>query len=278
MSEVDLHIHTNVSDGADSPEDIIHLACEHGLKYISITDHDNIDGIAPAIEAARDTDIVEVIPGVEINTDIHEIEVHILGYYIDIGYTGLTELLNSQRSFRVERNRLMVERLRKLGFNINFDRAMEIAGGGTVGRPHIAQAMVEKGYVQSTSEAFDRFLSRGGPAYFPRNKLTPPEAVAYILAAGGVPVLAHPAGTPDNLITDLVKTGLMGLEVYYPDYDQVIINYYLNLAAKYELIVTGGSDFHGYSPDREKILGELNVPLSVVSDLKNAQLAKIHRY
>ena len=220
MAKVDLHLHSTASDGRLSPADIVRQAAEQGLSVIAIADHDSIDGIAPALVATKTFPRLKVIPGVEINTDVPDGEVHILGYFIDYTNHKLKGPLERLRSSRLKRGQGMVAKLKNLGIHIDWERVREIAGEGSIGRPHIAQAMLEKGYVTSFKEAFDKYISRGGPAYVEREKMSPVEAVELVLKANGLPVMAHPLTTdnPETMIAELEAAGLVGIEAYYGGY------------------------------------------------------------
>lgn len=265
-SRVDLHVHTSASDSQLSPTEIVHKALEIGLAAIAITDHDTTGGIAEALEAARGTHL-EVIPGVEISTDISQSEIHILGYYVAYRDPSLCSKLALFRDSRLARARRMVAKLIRMGVPLDWGRVQQIAGEAAVGRPHIARAMLQQGYVSSIDEAFHLYIGRNGPAYVERHRLSPAEAVQIILAASGLPVMAHPLHA-SHLVPELAKNGLVGLEAYYPGYTPDETRFLLDLAAKYGLIVTGGSDFHGGTilPGHE--LGGVVVPQAVVENLR----------
>ena len=260
--KIDLHIHTTASDGKFSPEEIVRKAAGLGLSVIAICDHDNVDGDAPAIAAARAFPKLKVIPGVELSTHSPGSEVHILGYFIDYKDPEFTAALAGLRSSRKERAQAIIAKLKGLGINIEFNRVKEIAGSGSIGRPHIAQAMLEKRYISSIKEAFTRYIGLGGPAYVERHKITPKEAVALIIKARGLPVLAHPttAGDLKKVISELKASGLVGIEVYYNGYTEEERNNLARLADRYNLIATGGSDYHGLDDANETMLGDAGVP------------------
>jgi|DewCreStandDraft_1066081.scaffolds.fasta_scaffold00011_54 predicted metal-dependent phosphoesterase TrpH len=274
VSRVDLHAHTTASDGTLRPAELVKLALERGLTVLGITDHDSTEGIAEALQAAAGTPL-RIIPGVEINTDVPAGEVHVLGYFIDTANEALQRQLSLQRSGREARARLMVEKLAALGLHISWERVLELAQGGAIGRPHIAQALVERGYVATPAEAFEKYIGHGGPAYVERTKLTPAEAVALIRQAGGVPVLAHPTFSPayEALVAELVEAGLAGLECYYAGYDQETVVHLLMLAQRHGLIPTGGSDFHGLALKEGADLGSVYVPPEVVEQLDERKAA-----
>ena len=246
MNTIDLHIHTTVSDGAHTPEEVVALAHERGLRVMSITDHDNVAGVAPAIEAARSVGGLEIIPGIEISADAGDIEIHILGYYVDVADVRLSETMAASRAARVDRAREIIARLGELGIAVSWERVAALSGGDTVGRVHLALALQEAGYVETVSEAFDRYLADDRPAFVPRPKLAPPAALDLIRGAGGIPVLAHPWAVT-HLVAPLVEQGLQGLEVYYPSHSVELVGMLKRLAESHGLVCTGGSDFHGLS-------------------------------
>jgi len=267
--KVDLHIHTTASDGKLTPAQVVEAAAGLGLEVISITDHDSVDGIAPALEAAKAFPKLRVIPGVEINTDIPGDEVHILGYFIDCSDRELLETLEHMRSSRQRRALKMLQKLAKLGIHIEWPRVLELAAGGVVGRPHVAQAMLERGYVSSLQEAFVRYIGRNGPAYSEREKLTPLQATALVVSAGGLPVLAHPASLDhlDDLLLRLKGAGLVGLEAYYNSYSAEATSFLLEVARRHGLIASGGSDFHGLDGGIGVALGSVDVPSEAAEQL-----------
>ena len=269
MSKVDLHIHSTVSDGQLSPADIVHKAAELGLTIIAITDHDAVDGIAPALVAAQAFPRLKVISGVEISTDVPNGEVHVLGYFLDYTDRGLKAALSRLRHSREQRAQKMVTKLRGLGIDIDWQRVQELAGSGTIGRPHLAQAMLEKGYIASLKEAFTSYIGRDGPAYVEREKMTPVEAVELILRADGLPVLAHPLtiDDPETMVITLKAAGLVGLEGYCNGYTTDEVNELLGLADRHSLIATGGSDYHGLDNNAETMIGGAGVPMECAQRL-----------
>ena len=263
MSKVDLHIHSTASDGRLSPTNIVHKAVELGLTIIAIADHDSVDGIAPALVAAQAFPWLRVIPCVEISADVPNGEVHVLGYFVDYTDHKLKASLDRLRNSRRQRAQRMIAKLKNFGIHIEWQRVQEIAGSGSIGRPHIAQAMLEKGYIASLKEAFAKYIGRGAPAYVEREKMTPVEAVELVLQANGLPVLAHPftADDPETMVIELKAAGLVGLEVYYDGYPINEINKLLSLANKYNLIATGGSDYHGLDASTETMIGGADIPM-----------------
>lgn len=268
---MDLHSHTNASDGELSPEELVALARDRGLAVLALTDHDTTAGIERALAAAAQAGDIELVPGVELSTDIPGHEIHVLGYYVDWHDPHFLEMIKKFREGRIGRAEKMVAKLAELGAPVSFTRVQEIAGDAAIGRPHVAQALLEAGHVATTREAFDLFLANDKPAYVEHYSLTPAEAVKLILRAGGVPVLAHPLSV-EQYVPDLVKAGLLGLECYYPEYDEHKRRELLDLAKRFGLIATGGSDFHGLDKmGHMSGLGEVDVPWEVVERLKKAR-------
>lgn len=269
MSSIDLHLHSTVSDGKFSPADIVRKSAERGLTVIALADHDSVDGIAPALAAARAFPRLTVIPCVEISTDVPKGEIHILGYFIDYTDRKLKATLERMRHSRRERADGMVTKLGKLGIHIEWQRVLEIAGSGSIGRPHIAQAMLEKGYIGSIKEAFTKYISRNGPAYIERKKMTPEEAVKLLLRTNGLPVLAHPLTINDRetMVARLKAAGLVGIEAYYNNYTTDEISKLVRLADKHGLITTGGSDYHGLDDNAETMIGGADVPVASAESL-----------
>lgn len=266
---VDLHVHTTASDGTLTPEQVVDEAVRVGLSGLAIADHDSVEGVPPGLEKARSVGLI-LVPAVEINTDFGKDEIHILGYYIDPLSDALNSVLQRIRSERAGRAAKMVERLNALGMKVDLDRILQIASNGSVGRPHLARALVEAGYASTLSSAFGKYLVRGAPAYVPRYRLEPAEAIAIILEAGGVPVLAHPGlNKHDEMIPRLVEEGLRGIEAYHTDHTHGQTQRYLDLAARYGLVVTGGSDSHGPNNIRTVELGSVSVEMDVVRQLQD---------
>ena len=263
MSKVDLHIHSTVSDGKFSPEEIVSKAAALGLTIIALADHDSVDGIAPALEAAKSFPPLRIIPCVEISTDMPSGEAHVLGYFIDYTSDELNASLEKFRSSRQRRAQGMIAKLHNLGIRVDWQRVQEIAGDGSIGRPHIAQAMLEKGYITSIKDAFTGYIEHGGPAYVEREKMTPAEAVALIVRSNGLPVLAHPftVNDPQAMVIELKTAGLVGIEAYYNGYTADEIKSLVSLADRHSLIATGGSDYHGLDDSDETMLGGVDVPV-----------------
>ena len=270
MAEVDLHLHTTYSDGRLTPTQLVDLVAQRGLRVVAVTDHDSTEGLAEALEAGEKYPNLTIIPGIELSTDIPGTEIHVLGYFINYADPGFQETLSEFRAGRLDRGRRMVDNLEKLGINIDWERVLELSDGGAVGRPHIAQAMLEKGYIAHPQEAFEKYIGRNGPAYADRPKLTPEDAARMILGVDGLPVLAHPARyvkDPEGQLPALKEAGLAGMEVYYKDYTPEEVGNLLGLCQKYDLIPTGGSDYHALGTPDEVEPGSVGPPLDIARRL-----------
>lgn len=265
---VDLHSHTTASDGALSPRELVRLAAKQRVQVLAVTDHDSVSGLPEAIDEAVKHGI-EIVPGLEINCDVEGAEVHVLGYCMDWQEPWFEIFLAEQRAERTARVHRIVERLAELGLPLTVDEVFAICKEGSPGRPHVALAMVHRGYVKSVREAFDRYLRSGGPANVPRRRLTPVEAVRVIRRARGVPVFAHPGlADRDAMIPELVQAGLAGIETFYPEHSAGQVEAYRRICREHDLIATGGSDFHGSHSGRANTLGSPPVPLEVWQALK----------
>jgi len=263
----DLHLHTNFSDGTYSPEDLVVKALDNGLNCISLTDHDTVEGLERTISYG-DKKGIEVIPGIEVSAQFDSVEVHILGYFIDYKSDFFLERLKELKLIRVERIYRIAEKLNNLGLNISAKDILSLAEGSTVGRLHVAKALLSKGFVNSIYEAFDKYIGDNGPAYVLGFRFTPKDAIDFIKKAKGIPVLAHPyVFNNDEIILEFIKSGLLGLEVYYPEHSQGEVNFYLNMAKEHNLLVTGGSDCHGSGKPKERI-GSIKIPYRLVEELK----------
>ena len=269
MAVADLHLHTTASDGRLTPSQLIHLVGQRGLKLVAITDHDSTEGLAEAFQAASAFPGLTVIPGIELGTDIPGAEVHILGYWMDYQDPAFQATLTRFRQGREQRARRMVEKLAALGIAVEWERVVDLAQGGSIGRPHIAHAMVEKGYIAQPQEAFQVYLGRNGLAYAEREKLTPEEAVRMLLQVGGVPVLAHPLeGTElTPVLPGLRQAGLMGMEVYYKGYTSDQVQVLKERAAALGLMTLGGSDYHAFGTPGEVEPGSVGPPAEAVEEL-----------
>ncbi len=244
---VDLHLHTNASDGRCTPADLVSSAARAGLSTISITDHDTFVAIAEAQPAATEAG-VRLISGIEVTAVWRDLDVHVLGYYLDPGDRRLDAFLNGQRADRVRRVHVMLDRLHALGLPVDYDQVVQPVGGRvpqSIGRPQVARAMVRAGHVSDTREAFDRYLAEGRPAYVARSAASPADTVQLIVAADGIAALAHPALLGhDELIAHLVDAGMQAIEVFHPNHPGEVVDHYRDVARRFHLLATGGSDYH----------------------------------
>ena len=286
MAEIDLHLHTTRSDGTLTPAELVRMCAERGLRIISITDHDSTEGLSEAFEAASSYPQLTIIPGIELSTDIPGSEIHVLGYFVDYENPDFQSVLERFREGRENRGRKMVEKLNELGVNISWARVQEISDGGSIGRPHIAQAMVEDGYVQYPKDAFDKYIGRNGVAYVDRLKLTPAEAVQILIGNGALPVMAHPTYSAsksgmdevdslDETLRELKEAGLVGMEVYYKDYTPEQIERLATLADKLGLIPCGGTDYHAAGNPGEPEPGSVGPPMETIEALKSLKKALV---
>jgi 3',5'-nucleoside bisphosphate phosphatase len=267
LYEADLHCHTTASDGLLSPTELVQLAAQLGLKGIGITDHDTIQGWQEAEKAGADYHI-RILKGIELNTNWYGKEVHILGYALDSSSNYLTNKLRDLRNARKQRMLKIIDRLNDLGIKITFDEVQQFAQGESIGRPHVAQALIARGYVREVKEGFDRYIGIGAPAYIPSYKLTPEEGIRLIREAHGVAVLAHPGLLrSEKGIPDWVKAGLHGIEVRHSQHTPEDEKRYLKIAQEYRLLATGGSDFHGEANKPGVNLGGWGVSLSVLQQI-----------
>jgi predicted metal-dependent phosphoesterase TrpH len=249
---VDLHSHTTASDGTLAPRELVRLAARHGVRVLAVTDHDSTGGLAEAMDEARSVPPLEIVPGLEINCDVAGAEIH-----------------GAQREERRQRVYRIAARLAELGMPIDPEAVFALVKEGSAGRPHVAQAMVDRGYVKSVREAFDRYLSMNGPANVPRKRFTPVEAVGIIRRARGVPVLAHPGlANRDELIPELVEAGLLGIEAFYPEHSPAQTTAYRETCSRLGLVATGGSDFHGPRVGGARHPGVQPVPESAWHELR----------
>lgn len=272
MEYIDLHVHSNASDGTFTPTQLVEYAANKHLSAFALTDHDTVSGIDEAIDAANTYDI-QIIPGVELSTAYNNRDVHILGIFVDYHYKPFLEKLKDFNNLRANRNQKMCELLQKEGFDISITQLDEKFGDTVLTRAHFARYLLDKGYITSMKEAFDKYISSGCPCYVPKVKCTPFEAIDIILNAKGVPVLAHPLlydftdSELEQLIIQLKESGLMGIEAIYSLNDAQDEANMLALAEKYNLMITGGSDFHGTNKtdiDLGVGKGNLRIPISLL--------------
>ncbi|MGI6145362.1 MAG: PHP domain-containing protein [Peptococcia bacterium] len=269
--KADLHVHTTASDGAFSPRETVKLAYQKGISYLAITDHDTTAGLAEAAQECSKYEL-DFFPGIEFSTVYEECELHILGYNFDWTYKRVRETVIQLQNARVNRIEKMVAKLATLGIQIDFKEVRQKASVSNIGRVHLALVLMDKGIVGSIDEAFNKYLNRGCPAFVPRYKLTPCMALEIIQEAQGIPVLAHPGlSNCDYLIPLLVEKGLQGIEVFHPQHTKADELVYLQMAEKYHLMITGGSDFHGHEEKDLSNFGEMKVPFNSLKKLKNPQ-------
>jgi 3',5'-nucleoside bisphosphate phosphatase len=276
MGYIDLHLHTTASDGVRSPSEIVNYAKAKGLQAIAVTDHDTIEGLEEAVTEGQRIGF-EVIPGIEISAEHSPGSMHLLGYFLDIHHPLLNERLAYLQKARAERNPKIVENLNRLGVKISYDEVVKASGGGQVGRPHFAQVLLEKGYVRTFQEAFERFLKKGASAYVDKVRFRPAEAIHFIREAGGVAVVAHPNTLGVNgskafeaLLLQLIREGLEGIEAHYPEHSPSETAQYKFLAEKHGLVITGGTDYHGIQGTDLDIgvgRGDMKLPYSILENL-----------
>ncbi|GHT09672.1 phosphatase [Endomicrobiia bacterium] len=272
---VDMHIHTNYSDGVFAPKEVVEYASKMKLAAISITDHDCVDGIDEALEIASKTGL-EIVPGIELSSEVildsQKSEMHILGYYIDYKSEKLKKTLTVFRKARYERAVEIFEKLKKSGAELRDDSFFKKIEDKVIGRLHFAKALVEEKLVGSVNEAFQRYLSKGKLAYVPTKcSISAHNAIKLILNAGGIPVMAHPYYihyNDENMFKSFIKDGLMGIEAWHIKHSENTVKKFLSLAEKFNLIATGGSDCHGPHKKEHHIIGKMRVPYSVVENLK----------
>jgi hypothetical protein len=259
MAKGDFHLHSTASDGVHSPAWVVETAAARGLAALALTDHDTTDGLAEAREAA-DRLGLQLVPGIELSTDLGKADVHLLGYGLDVDSKPLQEFLRWQREGRLARVQTIVRILRENGMPIEVDRVLQIAGEATVGRPHVARALLEKGYVASVQEAFDLWLGNGKPADVDRDKLIPEDAIRLIHENGGVVFVAHAIFIGDDYqeaVESLARWGLDGIETYYKHYDAETIRAHERIAARLGLAKSGGSDYHGLGNPDDREIGDI---------------------
>jgi predicted metal-dependent phosphoesterase TrpH len=272
----DLHLHTTFSDGTETPERVLEMVQQAGLSAVAITDHDTVEGMARSAAAAAARRI-ELIPGIEMSSCSRQgIEVHLLGFLFDREHPLLTRHLAEQKARRVERVHEMVKRLQRVGVTIQAEEVLQLAGEGTVGRPHVARVLLKHGYVSSFSEAFSRYIGTNNPGFVPGSTLSPAHVLGVIRAAGGIPVLAHPIYLKcDPLIDELAQEGLLGLEVYHACHPPETVRHYEQIADRLKLLKTGGSDFHGDAKEGQPV-GSVKIPYTLVDALKQWKTTSVH--
>lgn len=277
MLKADLHTHTTASDGLMSPEEVVRWASVKRLAAVGITDHDTVNGIEPAMKASA-TYKVEVVPGIELSTMFENEEIHILGYYIDYKADWFLDTLLKIQNSRYERAERIVGKLRNMGVDITLEQVRTIAENGAIGRPHIARAMINKGYISNIKDAFRVYIGKGCPAYVDRYKLSPAEAIEMIKKLGGISVLAHPGLVKSREhVSRIIDLGIDGIEVYHSKHDDETIRYALAVAQSRKLLITGGSDCHGIMLNNEPIIGNFSVDYKYLQMLKEEINKKMWR-
>lgn len=272
-SKGDFHTHSTASDGRLTPTELVELVASQGVQYHALTDHDSTEGVAEARVAADRHANYHLIPGVEFGTDIEGAEIHMLGLFLSPDDPELQSILKELRDGRLDRGEGIVNKLREQGKMIEWSRVQEIAGDAAVGRPHIAQALVEAGYVKKVADAFDTLIGRNGTAYVERRKMAPADAVEFILARGGLACWAHPAdmGITNEQVEPILKglkaAGMQAMEVFYKDYSPKTVEFLHELTKKYDLLPLGGSDYHGIFGNEERLPGDIPLPDSSVERL-----------
>lgn len=266
--KIDLHTHTNHSDGYYSPIELIQVVKKAGLDIISITDHDNLSAIHEASSIGKDFG-VEVIPGLEVSSDIGDREVHILGYFVDPDNRELERYLKFFREERLKRAIRIVNKLKALGFSISVEDVLEQAKSSAIGRPHIAQAMLEKGLISNYYEAFNKYIGNNCPAYEKKVHISPQSIVKIISDAGGLSFIAHPGNMPESLLKELIEEGIDGIEVIHPSHNAHQVKFYKGIVNEYFLLESGGSDFHGGKREDEVNLGKYYTRTAVLEAMRN---------
>ncbi len=273
---IDLHIHTTFSDGTSGVREVVEMALDKNIRAISITDHDTLDGYPLAVEIGLDRGL-EVITGAELSSEMNGIDIHILGYFVDINNIALRQKLQEMKEARYIRAERMVQNLNRQGIDLQFETVLKVAGEGAIGRPHIATAMVDEELVYSFKEAFDKYIGYDSPAYIEKLKMLPKDVFRLILDAGGIPILAHPGITQvDELIPKFVREGLAGIEIYHTEHNSSLKRFYSEYCRKNDLVVTGGSDFHGQTQTRAEI-GAPKIPYYILEKLRR-RCELIHGY
>ena len=284
MKYIDLHVHTTASDGTFTPEEVVEEAYKQNLTALAITDHDTIQGVKCAVDygkkMAQTGKPIEVVSGVELSVEYKKRDIHMLGLMIDYENTSFIKALDDAQAERSQRNDKMVENLADAGIDITMDELKKLSGDAVITRAHFGKLLLQKKYVKTLSEAFDKYLGEDGPYYVPRKYITPEDGINLIRSAGGIPILAHPLlyklpdEELDTLVHRLKNHGLMGIETIHSGntgFDEGIVRRYAN---KYDLLITGGSDFHGANKPLIKLgvgRGNLKVPYSILEDLKKVK-------
>jgi predicted metal-dependent phosphoesterase TrpH len=273
MKFADLHLHTRFSDGTFSPEELVAQAVKHGLAAIALTDHDTVEGCAIA---ARECEAAGIgfITGTELTAEHDDTEVHLLGYFLDTRNERLLVEINKFQTVRQQRIHEMVARINELGVPLQLETVFALANCKSPGRPHVARALVKEGLIKSLDEAFERFLKKGRPAWVPKARMSALESIELIHQAGGLAVMAHPGlNRTDEIIPGLVKADLDGIECFHTKHSTAMSERYLEIADQYHLLVTGGSDCHGYSKGKP-LIGTVKLPYDHVERMTASVIAR----
>jgi predicted metal-dependent phosphoesterase TrpH len=275
MKFADLHLHTQFSDGTFSPEELVAHAVQHGLAALAVTDHDTVEGCAIAAHECEAAG-VEFISGTELTAEFNEIEVHLLGYFLDTQNERLLAEITKFQTVRQKRIHEMVARINELGVPLSVEAVFALANCKSPGRPHVARALVKAGLVRNLDDAFDRFLKKGRVAWVPKARMSALESIQLIHHAGGLAVMAHPGlNRTDEIIPGLVAAGLDGIECFHTKHSTAMSQHYLEIADQYHLLVTGGSDCHGYSKAKP-LIGSVKLPYECVEKMAATVLARRH--
>lgn len=283
MNTIDLHTHSTVSDGTLTPAELIAKAHKIGLKTIALTDHDTTDGLEEALKAAENFPDLEVIAGTELSSLYKDKEIHIVGLFLDMKNQPFTSALNELREKRIKRNIKMINKLKGLELDLSYDELLAVSGGSVITRAHFARLLQEKGYVSSKSEAFSKYIGAGKPGYVKREVLTAKDAIALIKTGGGLPIIAHPFAYGfdidglEQMAADFSYWGVVGMECYYSTHSNEETHLALSLCRTYNLLPSGGSDFHGANKPGLELgsgYGDLIVPEKILKDLKVKKYGK----
>ena len=272
--KADLHTHTLYSDGAHTPNEVLNLAKEKNIEIIAVTDHDSVDGIEESIKYGTKIG-VEVIPGLEISTDVEGQEVHLLGYFIDYKDTELNKYLKFFRNERLERAKRILNKLNKVGIDIKLNEVQKIAKNSPICRPHVANAMVSKGFVKNFQTAFNKYIGDGAPAHEKKIHVSPLSAIKIINDAGGLAFIAHPGRMKESILTSLIQLGIDGIEVVHSSHKRSQQKFYKGIVNQYCLLESGGSDFHGGFRNDSENLGKYTVSETVVENIRKMAQNKI---
>lgn len=267
LARIDLHTHTNLSDGVLSPSQLVQKARDRGLDIISITDHDSVNGIKEASEYGK-TIGLEVIPGVEISTDVDDKEIHLLAYFIDIESEELKKYLSFFRDERMHRAKRIIQKLRNLGLKISIEDVIERSKNSAIGRPHIAYTMVDLGLIPNYQQAFEKFIGDNGPAFERKIHVSAQSALKLISDAGGLSFIAHPGFMKENLLLSLIKAGVDGIECVHPSHSENQVQFYRGIVNQYCLLESGGSDFHGGKKADDDNLGKYLINQNILDAMK----------